>query len=518
MHFWRGLRFQVAQTLNYSDFCSAAIITFYHVSTYFLFHFEQILSAYTAAVDGVRIRTTPSLLSVTYLLVASVALGAPDDRWPSRPPAYGDLMAPLKLGTEMAGTNIPMALRRASDVASPKPKSDPLPNPKAACNAESAKAAGLKVSESKLTSRDSPWRALARLGIAKGDLVQVARAFRTLIRFKKRAPGYRVRTARNNKGALKWIRLRIGVQKAFCASRAKDAKFVIVAQTLPMEKKLETIEGLLLGRWSDALEVAGEARALGILAASLFPSYDTTARRNQSRGTNKVSTDMSTLGAWVPVFRMVVEKRYVEGKLVGYGALEAIELDTGQSVRSLFRFPQRGYRNAFYDARGRPVRPVSLRAPVLDAPLSSGFGFRIHPIFKERRLHTGTDYAALSGSPVFAVQTGIVTHADFLGDYGRLVAIRHGDGLVTRYAHLRQIATGLLPGDKIDSGDLIGYVGTSGRSTGPHLHFETIVEGRFTDPEKYRPSAPPELRGNKRREFFKKASKLRTQLDDKLVS
>ncbi|MBX2814094.1 MAG: M23 family metallopeptidase [Myxococcales bacterium] len=463
--------------------------------------------------DGVRLLVTPSLVLIVCLLGVKVAEGAPDDRWPPRPPAYGDLLAPMQL-REVGdpGVEGPSKRRRVPNKATPRPADSD--SPRRMCDVDRAKRAGISVRNVVLRSNDSPWKVMRRLQVGRRDRVRVARSFRTLVRFKKRAPGYSMRVAINGRGQLAWLRLKIGIQNAFCARRANDDSFAVVTQVLSMDTRLEKIEGLLLGRWSDALEAAGEARALGILAASLFPRYDDTTQERESEGLAK----LTSLGAWVPVFRMIVEKRYVEGELVGYGALEAIELDNGQSVKSIFRFPQAGNKHAFYNERGRPVRPERLRTPVLDAPMTSGFGFRIHPVKKERRMHNGIDYGAPMGSPIFAVETGVVTHAGELGTYGRAVAIRHPDGLITRYCHMRDVATGLIPGDTVESGDLIGYVGSTGLSSGPHLHLETIKKGRFLDPLKYKPPAPKRLRGNERKQFLRKAGQLRNRLDGKLVS
>ena len=510
------------------------------------------MSASVPDVDGVRTRIAPSLMSAGLILFPALAGANPDDRWPARPPAYGELAAPLspEAGKGSFGLRGPAPID--ATLTPDSSNSIPVDPNTPTCEVNEAGEAinplrsdgidPFKVANLLLGTRDSPWKALARLGIQKEDKRQIARAFRSLIRFKRHAPGYELRVATGTEGELQWMRLRIGVRKAFCATRASDGRFAIVAQTLPVEERLEKVEGLLLGRWTDALEAAGEARALGILAAALFPSYDQTtdrsstssgrrqrkgrgrkSRRRRSQSSLRANLAGAGLGAWVPVFRMVVEKRYVEGRLVGYGALEAIELDNGRTVKSIFRFPQQDNVHAFYDERGRPIRPTSLRAPVLDAPLTSGFGKRHHPIRNEWRMHKGVDYGAPSGTPIFAVETGTVTHADYLGQFGRLVSIAHSHGVVTRYAHLRQIASGLIAGDSVQSGDLIGYVGTTGMSTGPHLHFETIVDGIHVDPQSFRPKAPPRLRGRRRKEFLRKANKLRRKLDsgnpeDDLVS
>ncbi len=116
------------------------------------------------------------------------------------------------------------------------------------------------------------------------------------------------------------------------------------------------------------------------------------------------------------------------------------------------------------------------------APISSGFGPRFHPILKAVRLHSGVDYAAPTGTPVHAAATGTVALAGDGDAYGNVVYIDHPNGLQTRYAHLNRIAPGLVAGKPIEAGEVIGEVGTTGRSTGPHLHFETVLAGAAVDP------------------------------------
>jgi murein DD-endopeptidase MepM/ murein hydrolase activator NlpD len=142
----------------------------------------------------------------------------------------------------------------------------------------------------------------------------------------------------------------------------------------------------------------------------------------------------------------------------------------------------RARRGVYVDRRGRSLRARFLRAPLNFRRLSSGFGFRRHPILGIWRAHRGIDYAAPSGTPVRSVGDGIVLFAGWKGSYGNLVEVGHPGGVVTRYAHLRGYARGARPGARVRVGQTVGYVGSTGLSTGPHLHFEMLVNGRYTDP------------------------------------
>ena len=123
------------------------------------------------------------------------------------------------------------------------------------------------------------------------------------------------------------------------------------------------------------------------------------------------------------------------------------------------------------------------RQPVLGSRIGSRFGNRADPFNKRRAFHSGLDFPAPAGSPIYASAGGVVRYAGFRGEYGRQVEIDHGNGLVTRYSHARRLH--VRSGDVVTPGQHIADIGSSGRSTGPHLHFEVLKNGRFVDPEDY---------------------------------
>jgi murein DD-endopeptidase MepM/ murein hydrolase activator NlpD len=126
---------------------------------------------------------------------------------------------------------------------------------------------------------------------------------------------------------------------------------------------------------------------------------------------------------------------------------------------------------------------VPSRMPLEGASLTSNFGMRTHPVLGGRRQHTGIDLAAPTGTPVYATADGIVSRADWYSSYGLYISVEHGASMQTRYAHLSRLA--VAAGDSVKKGDLIGYVGSTGRSTGPHLHYEVRVEGLAVNPIPY---------------------------------
>ena len=158
----------------------------------------------------------------------------------------------------------------------------------------------------------------------------------------------------------------------------------------------------------------------------------------------------------------------------------------------------------FYDEKGNEVEGFLLARPVRGARISSRFTKRrFHPILKKWKAHLGVDYAARRGTPIVAAGSGRVVFAGRLGAYGKLVKIRHNDGYETRYAHMKSFRRGIKRGKYVKKGQTIGYVGTTGRSTGPHLHFELRKRGRATNPLRVVQVTTKKLKGKERKAFLR---------------
>jgi hypothetical protein len=123
-----------------------------------------------------------------------------------------------------------------------------------------------------------------------------------------------------------------------------------------------------------------------------------------------------------------------------------------------------------------------LGKPVADGDLRSGFGMRRHPIIHSSKMHTGVDWAARLGAPILSAGEGTVITAQWAAGYGRRVEIQHADGVVTTYSHMSRFGTDITPGTQVRQGQVIGFVGSTGLSTGPHLHYEVLINGQFVDP------------------------------------
>lgn len=167
------------------------------------------------------------------------------------------------------------------------------------------------------------------------------------------------------------------------------------------------------------------------------------------------------------------------GELVRSGNILRASMTLSGHEKMLYRFETAKGTVDYFDPDGQSVRRTLMRTPINGARLSSGFGKRKHPILGFTKLHTGTDFAAPRGTPIYAAGNGTVTYAGRKGGYGIYVRIRHNGTYQTAYAHMSGIARGVRKGTRVNQGQVIGYVGTTGRSTGPHLHYEVIRNGKF---------------------------------------
>lgn len=192
-------------------------------------------------------------------------------------------------------------------------------------------------------------------------------------------------------------------------------------------------------------------------------------------------------------WRLSVEQKWVKGQPIGWGAILAAEYENAGELHNAVLFRPNGESKGYFAMDGTSLRRMFLKSPIRYGRISSRFTRRrFHPVLKVNRPHLGVDYAAPIGTPVRAVGSGTITHAGWLGGGGRTVKIRHNSVYNTAYLHLSRFAAGVRPGSRVEQGQVIGFVGTTGLSTGPHLHFEFKQNGRVVDPLGHKfPSADP---------------------------
>ena len=162
--------------------------------------------------------------------------------------------------------------------------------------------------------------------------------------------------------------------------------------------------------------------------------------------------------------------------------LHFAQLNYGGKLKQYFRFTDSGGHTDYFDENGRGAARALLKTPISGGKLTSGFGMRRHPLLRYSKMHTGVDFGAPTGTPIRAAGAGVIDIAGRHGGYGNVVDIIHNEKFKTMYAHMSRFAAGIRPGVRVNQGQVIGYVGTTGRSTGPHLHFEVRVNDQPVNP------------------------------------
>lgn len=188
--------------------------------------------------------------------------------------------------------------------------------------------------------------------------------------------------------------------------------------------------------------------------------------------------------------RLYYDNHYYRGEVIGTGDIHAISITHNGTTYQAYYFGNEGSAT-FYDDSGKALKQGFSLKPVGDARVSSPFGMRLHPVLGTFRMHTGIDYAVPTGTPIHAPADGVIVESGAKGGYGLAVAVQHPNGILTLYGHLSAFVSGLHVGSPVSTGQVIGFVGTTGRSTGPHLHYEVRINGEPVNPATVALPAPP---------------------------
>ena len=214
-------------------------------------------------------------------------------------------------------------------------------------------------------------------------------------------------------------------------------------------------------------------------------------------------------------FTVLYESRRIEGKQAGNGRVLAARFALqDREHTAIYHDGANGHRG-YYDEHGNPVRKLFLKAPLNYRRISSGFSRnRIHPIFHDMRPHLGVDYAAPKGTPVVVIGKGRIARCGWIGGFGKTVTVEHPGGYRSHYGHLSGFAKGVARGKAVEQGDVIGYVGSTGIATGPHLDFRVEYRGSYVNPLRLSPVTMPRLFGEALEEFKKASLERLTLLND----
>jgi len=321
-------------------------------------------------------------------------------------------------------------------------------------------------------------------------------------------------TALRSEASLDPRRLRSGLVFSFRKTDRDTVPTRISVRTSP-EQRISFRR--VSDRWDAVVESIAwrpeEVRIEGSIDNSLYEALDAQVADAVLDGAERVrlAWDIADVYAWQidftrdvqsgDRFQVLIERLVSDEGEIRFGRVLASELTMSGKGMTAFRFERDG-RSAFYDAAGNSLRRAFLRAPVQFRRISSTFArTRRHPVLGITRRHEGTDYAAAPGTPVMAAGDGVVIRAGWAGGYGNLIELRHRNGITTRYGHLRGFARGIRAGARVEQGQTIGYVGSTGLASGPHLHYEFRVNGQARDSRRVELGNGIPIGRNEREEF-----------------
>lgn len=343
-----------------------------------------------------------------------------------------------------------------------------------------------------------------RLQFSLTDLAQILaidkEAHRALTLLK---PGEELTLATRD-GQLVGLHRLIGDDKRLKIERNDETGFVASVEQLPVERHVTVATGVIRRETSSLYAAATMAGLQEITTDRLTEIF-------------RWDIDFMLDPREGDVFRVVYERRERDGRQLRDGNILAAEytMQDGRTFRAVrYEFPDG--KADYYTPEGKSLRKAFLKTPVQFTRISSRFNpARRHPVLNTIRAHRGVDYAAPAGTKVYAAGAGRVQFRGVKGGFGNLVEIAHAGKLVTRYGHLSRFAPGLKVGQRVEQGELIGFVGSTGLATGPHLHFEFIENGKYVDPQNaIRRGAPgPPIPADQRAAFEAQVAPLLAQLD-----
>ena len=325
--------------------------------------------------------------------------------------------------------------------------------------------------EERVRPGDSLWALLNRMGVNDPGVTKFIRAdtqARALVSLRS---GTRLQASVSPEGKLLSMQTLLGTQSHESATHLMVERstegFISTLAEVPLEPRVEMRSGQIRSTFFAATDRAQLPDTVTEQLVEIFAG-DIDFAADLRKGDH---------------FQVIYESLWHGSEFVRSGRVLAAQLHFGGKHRQAIWFGSAdGRQGNYYDASGKPLKKAFLKSPLPFSRITSGFSMRVHPISGEWKQHKGIDFAAPEGTPVRATGDGLVDFAGMQGGYGKLVVIRHGPVYSTAYAHMSRIAPGMRRGTRIAQGELIGYVGSTGWSSGPHLHYEFRVNNHARDP------------------------------------
>jgi murein DD-endopeptidase MepM/ murein hydrolase activator NlpD len=336
-----------------------------------------------------------------------------------------------------------------------------------------------------LRSGQNPFEAIVSRGVGREDVNQAFASMNGLVDFRYFRPGDRFTIYLGDTGELRGVDIYKHVTEQY---RARQSESGWVAEKIEVKEvtSVEAVTGEINVSLWNSLVGQGERAALVTDFVDIF-AWDIDFFSDVHPG---------------DTFRILVEKRHADGEFIGYGNILAAEFNSGGELDQAFIHEGADGVTSYFDSSGGSLQKQLLKAPVKYANVTSGFGKRRHPILGYTRTHNGVDYGVPRGTPIWTVGDGRVVRAGRNGGYGNFISVKHANGWVSQYAHLDKIL--VKKGQRVSQKEMIGRVGSTGMSTGPHLHYELKHNGKFVNPAAQRFARGKSLSGTEL-EAFKKS-------------
>ena len=340
------------------------------------------------------------------------------------------------------------------------------------------------IREEKVLRGDTLGALMLRLGIddtEASNFIKTDATARSVLQVKA---GKSIRAQTNDAGELEW--LQAGLQesgdkpnKSIIVSRDASGKLSAIEALSKLERRVEMRSGDIR---SSLFAATDEAQIPDNVATQIVSMFETNVDfRHLQRGDH---------------FNVVYETFWQNGEFVHTGRVLAGEFSNAGKLFQSVWFDEVAGNGGYYSFDGKSLKRAFLKSPLEFTRISSGFSMRVHPISGQWKRHTGVDFAAVTGTPIRATSDGVIDHAGPSGGYGNLVIVKHWSNYTTAYAHMSRFASGIRKGSKVRQGEVIGYVGSTGWSTGPHLHYEFRVANVPRDPSSISVAAAAPLAPN----------------------
>jgi murein DD-endopeptidase MepM/ murein hydrolase activator NlpD len=350
-----------------------------------------------------------------------------------------------------------------------------------------------------LTSGNTIVSILTKQGISHAQAVGAVNAMSKVFNPKKLQAGQEICLKlrhKNDNSTLEKMSMRVNPMETVTVQKSAG-KFLAEKAKIETERKLSHAGGAIAGSFYQTGIRQGLSPQMISELINAF-SYDVDFQRDIKAG-----QQMHVL------FENLVDD---SGKVVKKEGIKYASLDIKGKKIEIYRYKDSFGRMGFFHANGESIRKSLLKTPVNGARISSGFGMREHPILGYSKMHKGMDFAAPTGTPVYAAGDGIVRQASPFGSYGNYLCIKHNGTYATAYGHLSRFAPNIRPGVRVKQGQVVAYIGTTGRSTGPHLHYEVLKYNAQVNPALAKFNAGNFLEGRDMVAFKQNIHQLKTKL------